>query len=206
MAEITSGIRRILSQPWAYDAFQSLLGADRSRRRICRDHVHLEPGDVVVDVGCGTGSIIEHLPRGIRYFGFDLSPAYVESARKAHGELGTFSCRDIRTLSTNDIPPCDVAIAIGLLHHLEDDEATGLMMLLHRLLRPGGTLVTVDPAYWVPQSKIAKSLISRDRGRNVRTGEAYRRLVPPDFREARLIRRDDLLNIPYTHAVLECSK
>lgn len=206
MAQITTGFRAILSQAWAYDAFQSLLGAGRSRRRICADHLKLAPGDVIVDVGCGTASIIDYLPQGVRYFGLDLSAEYIENATRRYGSRGTFACKDVATLEAGEIPPCQAALAIGLLHHLDDAEARALLAALYERLAPGGKLVTVDPAYWSPQPRLARWLISRDRGRNVRTGEEYRQLVPETFREIRLVRRDDLLNIPYTHAVLECSK
>lgn len=206
MAQITTGIRGILSLPSAYDVFQNLLGARRSRQQICRDHVDAAAGDVVIDVGCGTAAILDHLPSGVRYYGFDLSQAYIDAARKSYGGRGEFTCQDITTLPPGDLPPCNIAIAIGLLHHLDDADARGLIESLHRLLAPGGKLVTVDPAYWTPQSPLARFMIARDRGQNVREGSAYEALVPDTYTRVVLSRRDDLLNIPYSHAVLECTK
>lgn len=206
MAQITTGIRGILSLPSAYDIVQNLLGANRSRRRICKDHVDTKAGDVVLDVGCGTATILDHLPAGICYYGFDLSPAYIAAARKNYGMRGEFTCRDITAVPPENLPPCHVAIAIGLLHHLDDEDARGLITSLHQRLAPGGKLVTVDPAYWTRQSPVARFMISRDRGQNVRQGEAYKALVPSIYSRVELSRRDDLLNIPYSHAILECTK
>jgi hypothetical protein len=56
------------------------------------------------------------------------------------------------------------------------------------------------------QSRAARFLISKDRGQNVRSGEGYRDLALSRFDRVELIRRDDMLNIPYTHAILECTK
>lgn len=206
MAQVTSGIRSVLSNPLVYDAFQNLLGAARHRRLICSDYIRAGAGSMIVDVGCGTAMILDHLPAGVRYFGFDLSPSYIAAANARYGERGAFACRDITQLGDDELPQCDTALAIGLLHHLDDEDATALMAHLHKRLAPGGRLITVDPAYWEPQSSAARFLISRDRGQNVRAGEGYRALVPKLYSRTQLHRRDDMLHIPYSHAVLECTK
>lgn len=206
MAQITSGLRSILSNPLIYDSFQNLLGARRHRRLICSDYIKARPSSIIVDVGCGTAMILDDLPKSITYYGFDLSQAYIDAATQRYGGRGQFSRKDITQLADNELPPCDVVIAIGLLHHLDDKDAAGLITSLHRRLAVGGRLITVDPAYWEPQSAIARFLISRDRGQNVRTGEAYKALVPNLYSRVNLFRRDNLLTIPYSHAVLECTK
>jgi hypothetical protein len=43
-----------------------------------------------------------------------------------------------------------------------------------------------------------------DRGRYVRTREAYLALARPSFRGVKAFLRQDLLLIPYTHIILEC--
>lgn len=40
-----------------------------------------------LDVGCGYGSLVEHLPRHIRYTGIDLVPEFVFEARRRHRNL-----------------------------------------------------------------------------------------------------------------------
>lgn len=206
MAQITQGIRAILSMPAMYSTFQNLLGAKRVRRILCREYIRARPGDVIVDVGCGPADILENIDGSIHYIGFDLSRPYIDAAQRRYGERATFHCADITLLAEDAIPPCQVAIAIGLLHHLDDDGALRLIANLHQRLAPGGRLVTFDPAYWPGQARAARFMISKDRGQNVRNGEAYRDLASRCFAQAKLTRRDDLLNIPYTHAILECTK
>ncbi|ALN62944.1 methyltransferase domain protein [Lysobacter antibioticus] len=157
-------------------------------------------------MGCGTAEVLDHIKANITYFGFDLSQSYIDAAIRSYGSRGTFQCRDLTSLAPSELPPCNIAIAIGLLHHLDDEGAIGLLSNLHSRLAPGGRLITIDGAYYPDQSSIARYILSRDRGQNVREGEAYRALVPSSFSRVELIRRDDLLNIPYTHAVLECTK
>lgn len=206
MAQITGGIRSILSLPAAYSAFQNLLGARRVRREICATYIKARPGDVLVDVGCGPAEILAYIDDGVRYYGFDLSPTYIDAALKQYGDRGHFRCADITLIPAGEIPPCQVAIAIGLLHHLDDEGARRLIACLHDRLASGGRLVTFDPAYWPDQHRAARFMISKDRGQNVRWGEQYRELATPIFANVQVVRRDDLLNIPYSHAILECTK
>ena len=206
MAQITSGIRKVLSNPYVYDAFQAFLGADPARQRICNEYFRPKTGDVIVDVGCGTAEILVHFPPDVQYFGFDLEPSYIDMAQARFGSRGHFRCADITGLEASDIPPCDLAIAFGVLHHLDDDGAQRLLENLYQRLSPGGRLVTVDPAFHEGQSRIARSLIERDRGQNVRTGQGYLELVPARFSDKRLVVRHDLLRIPYTHAIIESTK
>lgn len=206
MSQVTTGIRRILSNSVAYDAFQALVGATRARRLISADHLRARPGMTIVDVGCGTASTLDFLPEGVRYFGFDLARAYIEAARARYGDRGTFLCADVTRIGADELPQCDLAIAIGVLHHLDDEGARDLLASLHERLAPGGRLVTVDPAFEPGQSWLARAMIQRDRGQNVRDAAGYLELVPTSFARRTSVVRHDLLRIPYTHAILECTK
>lgn len=202
MAQITTGLRAILSAPWAYDALQGALGVTNARRIVCRDYVRARPDDNIVDIGCGTAEILKFLPPSIGYFGFDLSQDYIDSAQARFGDRGSFRCVDVTTLAPDDIPPCDVAIAFGVLHHLEDAHAAFLIDNLYDRLAPGGRLITVDPAFVPGQARIAHALIARDRGQNVRDCAGYLDLVSARYRSKEIVPRHDFLRVPYTYAVM----
>ena len=53
MAQTTSGIRAILSNPKVYAAFQLVVGSTRVRTELIQTYVKPEPGLRVLDVGCG---------------------------------------------------------------------------------------------------------------------------------------------------------
>lgn len=200
-------MRQILALPAAYKAFSSLVGAEHSRRVYVDQYVRPKPGDRVLDIGCGPGELLEFMPH-VEYFGFDLSPAYIESARRRYGDRGRFYCQRVSEASAfvQNAGSYDVALASGVLHHLDDREALELFGIAHRALRPGGRLVTYDGAYVPGQSKMAAYLLSKDRGRHVRPAERYGELARSVFSEVRAAIRHDLLRIPYTHVILECTR
>lgn len=207
MAQITDGIRSVLSVPSIYDFMQDLVGATRNRRTFCREYLRVAPGDTVLDIGCGTGAILDFLPEGVNYHGFDLSSEYIALARQRFAGRGTFHCRDVNDVDEAEIQPCDVAMACGLLHHLEDDEAIRLMAGIHRWLKPGGRLVTNDGCFHPDQGAIARWFLKSDRGRNIRTIEEYVALARLHFGDGVIAHvRHDMNRIPYTHAILECRK
>jgi SAM-dependent methyltransferase len=208
MDQITTGIRRVLSLPIVYDTFQTVVGAVASKRRVCEQYVSKGSSDIVVDVGCGTADILTFLPASSRYFGFDLSQSYIDAAKKRHAERPncSFLCADLNEMAPDAVPPCDLAIVFGVLHHINDDSARRLMESLHDRLAPGGRLITVDPTLVEGQARIARELIKRDRGQHVRTPEAYEALVPSRFQDHVTEVRHDMLYIPYSLAVTVCTK
>lgn len=206
MAQITSGIRSVLSSPVAYDALQGLLGVTNARKRVCAEYIKARPNDYVVDIGCGTAEILKFLPREIHYYGFDLSQDYIDSAVRRFGDRGQFSCADVTRLGPDEIPPCNVAVAFGVLHHLDDEGAERLIDNLYDRLAPGGRLITVDPVFVDGQARIAHELISRDRGQNVRDCDGYLALVSSRYARKSIRPHHDFLRVPYTYAVMESVK
>lgn len=206
MAQITTGIRSILSASFAYDFLQNLLGARRSRKKLVKEYIRPMPGDTILDVGCGTCAILEFIPRDVQYIGLDLSSQYIETVQSKYAGRGQFHCLDVADVSASALPQTDIALALGLLHHLEDEQVLNLFRAIALRLTPAGRLVTIDPCYYAGQSRIARLLISHDRGRNVRTAPEYADLARSAFSRVDVIVRHDLSRIPYTQAILECHK
>jgi SAM-dependent methyltransferase len=208
MDQITTGVRRILSQPIVYDALQAMLGGANARQRICREHIRAQSANTIVDVGCGTAEILKYLPQDIRYYGYDLSQSYIDAAKQrfANRPDCVFKCADLNTIGPDEIPPCDLAIAFGVLHHIGDRAASELIENLYDRLAVGGRVVTIDNGYVDGQSFVARELIKRDRGQHVRKAEDYLKLASSRFRESKITIHHDLLRVPYTHVIMECFK
>ena len=202
MGQITTGIRSVLNDPGVYDGFQKLLGSGNGCPAFVKEFVRPRPGDKVLDMGCGTAKIMDYLP-GVSYWGFDISPAYIQEAKKTHGSAGHFVCKELTVADLDSLPKFDIVLAIGVLHHLDDEHAGKLLNLAHQALRPGGRLITMDACFIPKQNLIARCLISWDRGQNVRTQEGYSQLVAGIFPSVRVEIRHRRW-IPWTHCVMEC--
>lgn len=205
MAQIITGIRSILSHPIIYNAMQSLVGAYQFRAHYTREYIRPFSHAKILDIGCGTGEILNFLPLSVEYYGFDLNKNYIRYAKKKYGHRGTFICNDINN-QLKDLPQFDIVLAMGLLHHLDDAEVQRLFNLSTSVLKKEGRLITFDGCYIENQSRFAKFMISRDRGQNIRFPEEYKALTQSNFQNVKIAIRHDLLRIPYTHIIMECQK
>jgi len=203
MSQETTGLKAALSIPWMYEFIQRAVGAGKARQIIADDYLKVRAGDHVIDVGCGTGEMIKSLPVGVRYVGFDLSEPYIRSARSQFGAQGRFECADVAYSRNLNLPAADVAYAIGLLHHLDDDQVVDLLRSLAEIIKPGGRVITVDPTLFDGQNRVAAFVAKRDRGRNVRSPSEYAVLARSVFPYAKHEVRNDLLRIPYSHCIVE---
>lgn len=201
MTHRTAGWYRVLEFTGVYDLCQRALGGRAARGRFVRDFVRPEPGARVLDVGCGTGSLLDHLPRDVEYVGYDLNPRYIAAARERYGGRGRFFQARVGDPLPLENGVFDLVVAKAILHHLGDDEAHQLIASARLQLRPGGALVTIDPAFHDLQSLVARALISLDRGRSVRTPEGYRQLVTAHFEIMEDHLLTDQLIVPYSHYV-----
>jgi cyclopropane fatty-acyl-phospholipid synthase-like methyltransferase len=188
-----------------YSLSQKLIGADSYRRYIVKKYVRPLKNDKILDIGCGTGDLIQFLPP-VKYVGFDSNQDYIDQAKQKFGKKGIFICRSISTYSVGDLErnTYDITIAHGVLHHLNDKEAAQLFDIARMALRRGGRMITFDNCYTDSQPRLEKFLLSRDRGMFIRPPEGYRGLALRHFTNVNLTIERDLLRVPYSHSILEC--
>ena len=153
-------IRSVLSRSWAYQSFWHGIGGDRRNRVLVRDYIRPRPGDRVLDIGCGPGTMAPYLP-GSNYVGFDASAEYIDRAQRQ----ARFVCQRVSHYTLAERDHFDIVLALGVLHHLDDDEALTLFQIARDAMKPGGRLVTIDGVWTDDQSRVAKYLLARDRGR-----------------------------------------
>lgn len=205
MPQITQGIRSVLSIPAIYSLFKLIIGGSSSRTILVREYVRPKCGDRLLDIGCGPGDTLPYLP-DVGYVGFDASQEYIKAAQTRYGNRATFICQQVSTTTLKESSCFDIVLAIGILHHLDDAEALQLFQLAQTALKPGGRLITFDGVFVEKQSPFARYIISRDRGQNVRTQEGYLAIASQVFSTIIVSIRHDLLRIPYTHLILECTR
>jgi ubiquinone/menaquinone biosynthesis C-methylase UbiE len=113
------------------------------RLRSFSGHFHLQPGERVLDAGCGSGRLLPVIGAMIGPTGslveLDFAPGMLAAGRgKPHGDNVTFILGDAHALPFPD-RDFDRVIALALLPHLDDK---GLALReFHRVLKPGGWLI-----------------------------------------------------------------
>lgn len=109
----------------------------------------IAPGDVVADVGAGTGAFLEPLVAAVGEAGqvvaVEISIRFVEHLRQVADKAGYDNVTTVFSSFTSaTLPPASVdkIIVIDTYHHF-DDFASMLASMFHAL-RPGGVMTVVD--------------------------------------------------------------
>lgn len=139
---------------WAarYDLLVWLL--TRGRERVLReklvDLAHLTPGEAVLDVGCGTGSLAMVASRTVgptgMVYGIDPSPAMIARARSKAIKAGTnvrFETGVAEALPFS-AATFEVVFSTLMLHHLPRPVRQQFVREMRRVLKPTGRVLIVD--------------------------------------------------------------
>ncbi len=103
-----------------------------------------DPFDNVLDVGCGTGPVIELLAKKYpekHFVGLDITPAMIEAARSKGLLNAEFVVGDAENLPFGD-GGFDAVLCSNSFHHYPNPGA--FLREAHRVLRPGGKLILRD--------------------------------------------------------------
>ncbi len=127
-----------------------------ARQRIAEDvidrRIKLPAGARVLDVGCGTGAVLEALSARFEAYGTDTSQLAIDLCRQ-RGLANAFCC----TLETFPYPELrfDLVTLLDVIEHVDDD--LGVLREAHRYLKPGGWALVTVPAYqflWGPHDVV----------------------------------------------------
>jgi ubiquinone/menaquinone biosynthesis C-methylase UbiE len=134
---------------WFFDTFL-LRGALRKLPQRTADLARLQPGEVVLDVGCGTGALAMEASRRVgatgRVHGIDPGPKQITRARAKAERAGLpidFQVGVIEQLAFPD-HSFEVVLSTPVMHHLPDDLKRLGLAEMARVLKAGGRLVIVD--------------------------------------------------------------
>jgi cyclopropane-fatty-acyl-phospholipid synthase len=111
---------------------------------ICRK-LRLQPGERMLDVGCGWGSLALHAAahHDVGVVGVTLSERQAELAEKRVAEAGVADRVTIRLQDERDVHdgPYDAISSVGMFEHVGAERLAAYFGHLHALLRPQGRLL-----------------------------------------------------------------
>jgi SAM-dependent methyltransferase len=182
----SSGLKSVISRPAVYNLVQFIAGARLYRTRMVRQYIRPFEGCRILDIGCGTGEYVEFLDQhcsSYEYFGFDGEARYVLYGQQLFANRPNIHIhhRVLTEEVIQELNNFDIVLAIGVMHHLDDDLVLSLLRLAREALRPAGRLVTYDPGQFSDMNRIEAFFVNHDRGRNIRCPEHYDRLIGQVF-------------------------
>jgi demethylmenaquinone methyltransferase/2-methoxy-6-polyprenyl-1,4-benzoquinol methylase/phosphoethanolamine N-methyltransferase len=148
-AEAPKTTGRVIHWARFYDLFGKLIWFDKAIREQLVALAAPAPGESVLDVGCGTGTLAIVLRSKVRegeVHGIDASPEMIEVAREKAAKAG--SDVDLQVALIEEIPfPAaffDLVTSSLMLHHLPDDLKRKGFAEIRRVLKPGGRILAMD--------------------------------------------------------------
>lgn len=163
---------RIIRHAWLYDLLGTKMSAGRNTLvRLAAP----QPDEVVLDVGCGTGTIALAIATGAgssEVTGIDASPEMIERARRKAAKARSGVTFQVATIE--DLPfanaTFDLVTSSLMLHHLPTHLKPGALAEVRRVLKPGGRFVVMDFAR-ESHSPVGHLLSILGRGRGPATAE-----------------------------------
>ncbi|MFE4990240.1 class I SAM-dependent methyltransferase [Streptomyces mirabilis] len=123
----------------------TLEDAQRDKLELIAQKLDLRPGQRLLDVGCGWGSMAIHAARehGVSVVGVTLSHEQAAYARKRVADEGLTDRVEIRVQDYRDVAdgPYDAISSIGMAEHVGAERYLEYAEVLYRLLKPGGRLL-----------------------------------------------------------------
>lgn len=173
-----------------------LLGS-RIRNDMLRSFLAPRPGELVADLGCGSGrALLWNRDLGATMVGIDIAPFFSQDARREVDLM----LGDLRTLPFADAT-FDKAWSLDVLEHLSPDALSAMLAEAARVLKPGGSLFVYTHVRKNARIAVGLRLVNKLAGLLDRLGIV-------DLRQEHLRKSDHvnpLRDIPHLEAVADAA-
>lgn len=145
-----------------YDVALEVLGFGRAFKAAVAELTDVQPGEAVLDLGCGTGTLLQALvarQSDARFTGIDPDPRVLALARRRLRR----SARRVELVEgyAQDLPfpneAFDQVVSTLIFHHLPDPVKVAALREVRRVVVPHGRFLLVD--FGTPPSRVAQVLL-----------------------------------------------
>lgn len=109
-------------------------------------------GQKIIDVGCGSGLLLQYLPKNLTLTGADFSEGNIKKAKEKNPHASFFQANlDDKSSWKNYSNMFDSVLCSEVVEHIKDDKIA--MDILFSLVKPNGVLILTVPAFKLLLSK-----------------------------------------------------
>lgn len=190
--------------PFLYDLLQKFVhGSYSGTVHEIVSFLDLRKGEVVVEIGCGTGLVGQKLvENGCQYWAVEPDEKRVARARENCPEANIIIGRG-ESADLSELPEFNRAYIHGVVHHMNDEDCRATLERL--LAKPGMKMIVVEP--YLPQTlwknPLGYWLGKLDEGKFVRPLEDYKTLFAPWLVDVKVRSLMPRWPVPFAYFCLE---
>src|SRR5512136_1490400 len=151
----------------SYDSYmrKMTLGRERTLRETTVNLAQVKPGDCILEVGCGTGTLTLAAKRRAgpsgKAFGIDVIPGMIEVSRRKAAQANEDATFQLGSIDNIPFPAnqFDVVMCSFMIFHMSENTRRKGIAEIYRVLKPQGRLLVLDLA--LPTQPVQKAIAKK---------------------------------------------
>lgn len=143
-------------------------------KKIIREFLRGNKPKTVLDLGCGTGILAPFFSKKA-YLGIDIDKTSIDYAKKKHPGYAFETMDATKIVKFNK--KFDFILVVGVIHHLDDDDAKKFVEIIKLHLKKGGKTLVIEaiPPLW-KWNILGQINRAMDKGAFIRKLDYYKKL------------------------------